>query len=331
MKVSKKQLGLLLITGAILIIAGGELFARYYLGLGTPPLSIADPQIEYLFKPDQDVYRFRNHFFTNHYGMRSNAFPEKREGHELRVMIFGDSVLNGGNLTDQTDLATNILQKNLTELTANNIVVGNISAGSWGPGNWLAYVKKYGFFDADIVILVISSHDYADNPTFEPLNQNTHPTERPFSALTEGITRYLPRYLPYFASSKSAKETDHFVEPTTEQVTKGLEDLKSFLDLAKNSAKSVLVFQYWERDEINKGKAKPGNERIRDLCESMGISPIELEPYFKKSIGSGKNPYRDNIHPNQAGQQLIAKAILENLPDNAMHTDGNSAALHPCR
>lgn len=330
MKVSKKRLAWLLIA-TIIIAAGGELFARYYLGLGTPPLSLADPQIEYMFKPDQDIYRFGNHFFTNHYGMRSNTFPSKREGHELRVMVFGDSVLNGGSLTDQGDLATNVLQKSLSELTPNNVVVGHISAGSWGPGNWLAYVKKYGFFDADIVVLVISSHDYADNPTFEPLNPNTHPTERPFSAITEGVTRYLPRYLPRFASGKSIKEIDHFLEPATEQVLKGLDDLKTFLKLAKISAKSVLVFQHWEREEINKGKVKPGNPRIRELCESMGISPIQLEPYFKQSIEAGNNPYRDNIHPNQIGQLLIAKAILENLPNNAIHTDGDSAALHPRR
>ena len=312
MKVIKKRLGWLLLV-AILVVAGGELFARYYLGLGTPPLSVADPQIEYLFKPDQDVMRFGNHFLINHYGMRSNAFAAKQEGRELRVMVFGDSVLNGGNLTDQTDLATNILQNNLTELTGNNVVVGNISAGSWGPGNWLAYVQKYGLFDADIVLLVISSHDYADNPTFEPLNPNTHPTERPLSALTEGIMRYLPRYLPHFSRSEN-KGTDHFVDPA-EQLSKGIEDLRSFLSLAKNGAKSVLVFQHWERDEINAGEAKQGNERIRSLCESMGISSISLEPYFKNAIENGQNPYRDNIHPNQTGQQLIARAILENMPN----------------
>jgi hypothetical protein len=263
--------------------------------------------------------------------MRSNPFPKKREGNELRIMVFGDSVLNGGNLTDHADLATTLIKKRLAKFTSRNVVVGNISAGSWGPGNWLAYANKYGFFDADIVVLVISSHDYADNPTFQPLNPNTHPTSRPFLALTEGITRYLPRYLPHFASSENTKEADHFSEPASEEISKGLEDLKKFLVMAKNSAKFVLVLQHWERDEINKNEAKPGNARIHDLCESIGIIPIQLESYLKESIKGGKNPYRDNIHQNQIGQELIANAILKNLPNNAMHTDGDSAALHPRR
>ena len=39
----------------LLVVIAGELAARLLLGLGTPPLSMADPEIEYLFKPNQDV------------------------------------------------------------------------------------------------------------------------------------------------------------------------------------------------------------------------------------------------------------------------------------
>lgn len=43
------------IASIVAIVVGGEVFARLYLGLGTPPLSISHPAIEYMFKPNQDV------------------------------------------------------------------------------------------------------------------------------------------------------------------------------------------------------------------------------------------------------------------------------------
>ena len=292
----------------------GELFARYYLGLGTPPLSVPLPGIEYMFKPNQDLYRFGNHFIVNQYGMRTEPFAAKKENGEFRIMVFGDSVLNGGNQTDQSDLATTIVRNRLAEAGYKNVVVGNISAGGWGPGNWLAYAKEYGFFGADVVCLVISSHDYADNPTFQPLNKNTHPTEKPISALLEGVERYLPRYFPHAGTSKESVEKNRFSpEADEEEVQRALKDLKSFLELATKQSRTVLVLQHLERSEIDRRSPNPGFHRIKAACGELAIVPVSLEPYFRRSIESGVNPYRDNIHPNKAGQQLIAEAILTNI------------------
>jgi hypothetical protein len=302
----------------VLFITTGEIFARYYLGLGTPPLSVAHPRIEYMYKPNQDVYRFGHHFIVNQYGMRSTPFSTKKSVNELRVMVVGDSVVNGGNPTDHTELATSILKDKLAKIVRQNVVVGNISAGSWGPGNWLAYAKEYGFFDADIVVLVISSHDYNDNPSFAPLNHKTHPTEEPKSALIEGFEIYLPRYIPQMASSTSLieayKGTQHEDKNAEKEVEKGLGDLKSFLELAKSNSKTVLVFQHYEKPELESRHPKPGYQLIKATCDKMGIIPSSLEPYFRRSIESGVDPYRDFIHPNQTGQKLIAEAILAKIP-----------------
>ncbi len=301
----------------LLSIISGELFARYYFGLGHPPLFVKHPTIEYLHKKNQDLYRFHNHIIVNQYGMRTIPFERQKTKGEVRLMVFGDSVINGGGLTDHSDLATSLIQENIIKAGHQKAIVGNISAGSWGPGNWLAYTKEYGFFDADIVVLVLSSHDYADSPDFHPLNKYTHPTKSPVSALYEGLDKYLPRYLPQFGINQHTTETDHPSDVINEaSAQQALEDLNSFLKLAKRNSKAVLVFQHVEKLEIEKDTKNIGFQHIREACNQLNIRPISLEPYFRKSIQHGNNPFRDNIHPNKAGQRLIAEAIIANLPPN---------------
>lgn len=301
---------------SIVIFLSGEMFARYYIGLGSPPLSITHPRIEYLFKPDQELSRFGNHIIINQYGMRTEAFSSKKEKREHRIMVFGDSVVNGGNQTDHYALATTLLREQLQSKTHKEVIVGNVSAGSWGPGNWLAYVQEYGFFDADAVVLVVSSHDYADNPSFGPLNKDTHPTYKPVFALSEGLGRYLPRYIPQIGKKQEKAEKDRFsLEVSEKDVLKGLEDLRCFLELAKQNSQTVVVLQHWEESEVKDHKPKHGYYRIKEVCDQLRIPVSSLEPYFRQSINAGANPYRDNIHPNKVGQQLVAQAIIENLPD----------------
>ncbi len=312
------------IATIIITFLCGEIFARYYLGLGSPPLFIPHQKIEYMYKPNQNVYRFGNHFIINQYGMRTPPFSIKKKNNEYRIMVFGDSILNGGNLTDHADLATNILMKKLNRLDSTNIIIGNISAGSWGPGNWLAYAMEYGFFEAEVIVLVISSHDYVDTPTFHALDEN-HPTEQPVSALLEGLIRYLPRYITLAGTDNiNTTPLDQFVASANElDEKKALSDLKKFLTLAKNNSNRVIVLQHWEKAEIKQGFANAGNKKIRAICKQAGILPVSLEPYFRQSIEKNITPYRDYIHPNLTGQKLIAEAILENISNNSLLKKSN--------
>jgi len=314
MKKFIKYAGLTFLLVAVACLAG-EWAARSILGLGTPPLSIAHPRIEYMFKPDQDVLRFGHRLLINHYGMRSEPFAARHGKNEFRVMVFGDSVVFGGAQTDQADLATTLLRKKLAAEMGKDVVVGNISAGGWGACHWLAYAQEYGFFAADVVILVISSHDYADNRTFQPLDKLAQPTEPPVSALLEGIERYLPRYLPKFLTSGSETqlETDHFQEPPEPNIERGLRDLRQFLVLAREHAGQVVVFQHWEQSEIRQGNARAGNQRIGEICASLNIPTIQLAPYYSQAIQQGENPYRDNIHLNALGQRIMAEAFYDFL------------------
>lgn len=310
----------LLWAGTVLIglFAAGEIFARFGLGLGDPPLSDAHPRIEYLFKPEQDSRRFGNQVFINAYGMRSPDFALAKEPDELRVLVFGDSVLNGGNLSDQSELATSLLAWRLSALHNGPVTVGNVSAGSWGPGNWLGYAQTYGLFNADAVLLVASSHDIGDNPQYLPLNPHTHPQRRPVSALVEGMTRYLPRYLPAFlekpsaGAEKQARSSDASDEAErADAIARGTQDLQAFLELALAQAPTA-VLQHPTRLELRDG-AEPGCTQIAEAAAEAGAEVIALDPYLNTTIAKGTLPYRDDIHINTAGQNALAAALFDAL------------------
>lgn len=115
--------------------------------------------------PNQDGYRFGNHYHYNSYSQRS----EEPDTTKQIVLGLGDSVIFGGVQTDQDSLATT----RFTQETG--IQMLNISAGSWGPDNCAAYLKEKGLFHAKAMFLLVSSHDAHDNMTFEPV-VGVHPS-----------------------------------------------------------------------------------------------------------------------------------------------------------
>jgi hypothetical protein len=301
-----------LLIAVIALLAGGELFARYYVGLGDPPLSQTHPTIEYYFKPHQNVRRFGNVFRTNRYGMRSDDFPpQKRTPDELRVMVYGDSVVNGGNLTDHSRLATTYLQNRLANELRRPVFVGNISAGSWGPPNELAYLRQFGFLDADIVVLVLSSSDYDDAPTFEPLNPLTHPTQAPVSALWEGITRYLPRYINGTMINESGTVPDVQQVPNKADVEASLSAEREFLETAKTHGVKVLLVQHWTESELRSRHPLQGHTEIRRIATEAAVPISDDADKLQAHLDAGKTPFRDDIHLNDEGQLALAELLLE--------------------
>ena len=306
----RRRLVILAVLVVVFLVAG-ELVARFAFGLGDPPLLMADPQIEYLFRPNQDCRRFGNRVHYNAYSMRSDDFPAgKTNPAELRVMVIGDSIINGGNTTDQANLATTLLGPMLSTQLNRPVVVGNISAGSWGPSNELAYVKKYGLFDADVVAIVVSSHDAADVPTFGPFAGET---EKPVSALAEGLSRYSFGDLMHWLQGAPPAADAGTPAPTpatlpADDVRRSLLDFRELIGTARSKGAKVLVFQHLEQHEAQ-NVPEEGYLFLKSAAEEAGASVIALGPAFAAQLKSGVSPYRDSIHPSEIGQKLLAAAL----------------------
>ncbi|MDM7948604.1 hypothetical protein [Hydrogenophaga sp.] len=305
-------------ASAVLLAAalaiGSEVLTRWVLGLGTPPLYEADAGYEYRLRPDQDLYRFGNHILVNRWGMRSEDFGKtKANPSERRIMVFGDSVVNGGSEIGHEALATTQLRQELQTTLARPVTVGNISAGSWGPGNWLAYATRFGFFQADLVILVVGSGDARDNPAFAPLTIN-QPTHKPALALEEAVTRYLPRYLPENLArmvsgqpeSPPANQTSALASGP-DPIEQGLDDLRRFLTLARSEGRQVVVLHHPDRSETETGRMAAGHAEIAALVEGMGLPWIGLRDSYRQT---DQPVYRDAVHLSAAGQRTLARELL---------------------
>ncbi|MDB5290512.1 MAG: hypothetical protein JWL69_1753 [Phycisphaerales bacterium] len=271
---------------------------------------MADPQMEYLFKPSRTYHRFGHRISYNAYSMRCDDFPpRKSRPDELRVMVIGDSIVNGGVHVDQADVFTSLLQRRLGQDLNRPVVVGNISAGSWGPPNELAYIKKFGLFDADVVVLVLNSDDYHDLPTFTPVvgvNPN-FPDHAPVSALQEAIVRGVHNYLPslYPASPSDAPEP----AATPEVVGQCLDAEREIFRVARAGGAAVILMQYQAADEMGDAR-EPGYAEIEAVARECGVPIIETGPAFTAAQASGTRVFRDAIHSTSAGHKIMADLLL---------------------
>ena len=307
----------------VILLIAAELFARHYLGLGDPPLWIEHPEIEYMAMPSRTYHRYGNIVTYNAYSMRNDEFSRHKEDpRELRVMCLGDSVINGGSHVDQADLLTARLKTRLVKALERPATVGNISAGSWGPGNLLAYVKTFGLFDADILVLVLSSHDHTDHPTFEPVVgvERRMPDRTPLFALSEVTHRFLPIYFGW------AKDEEDDIEERSdaEKVRKTLASLREIIYTAHETGATVIVLQHPKYEEVL-GEELPGHRVLSNVARSMGIEPIQAATAFRDALeedalirkglqeGESTMPYRDRIHPNQVGHRILADLLFDEI------------------
>ncbi len=313
----------------LVLLIAAEVFLRVRYGLGDPPLSIADREIEYLFAPNQEVRRLGNRIHYNAHSMRADDFPKhKADPRELRVLAIGDSVLNGGAQTDQANLATSILQRRLTDALGRPVVVGNVSAASWGPINQAAYVKRFGLFDADVLLIIISSHDYADFPTPEQEVgvQLGLPDRKPLLALQEVLIRYVwPRISGMTADATVPDERP----PEQTHVDASLSALREMIDRARSSGAAVVVAQHWDLDEQSGKPMGPGHEMIRKLATDLGATVVQLGPAFRAAREAGEEPMRDVIHPNTSGQRVIAEGLFDVLFEVLSRRSENAPATQP--
>jgi len=294
----------------LIVLIGMELFARFYLGLGSPPLYIEDKNYEYIYAPNQHLKRFGNRISTNEFSMRSKPLSKKDK---IRILKIGDSIINGGAQTDQDSLASSILEAQLSTFFHNSIRVLNVGANSWGPDNAFEYVKKNGNFNASKIILVFSSHDLHDLMHHQKVvgKYTAWPDKKPFCALSDGFFKY---FMPLLKSKliKNYNEYDEFENSKlANEINSGWE---SFFNYSKEHNIELLVYLHPTKQEVLSAEYDNNGKQLIHLFETNHINYV---------LGLNNNLdatcYRDFIHLNNKGQKKMAEQLYPYLQQHVQN------------
>jgi len=308
---SKIKFAFLLLALALI---STELFCRLVVGLGDPPLYQADAVMEYLLQPSRTYYRFHNRFSVNRYSMRADDFPpQKSSSNELRVMVIGDSVVYGGVRVDQDDVDTELLKRNLRRQLGHPVVVGNASAKSWGPPNELAYLQRYGTLDADVVILELSSHDYADAPTFVPVVgiSADYPDKKPWLALADLFHTYiLPRYFHSGVTPAGIDRTMINTAQSERDIAECRIAERDLFRLARAHHAKVALVQHLSLPELT-GVYQAGYAANQQVAKEENVRYVDDADELRSELKSGHSPFYsgDPLHPNRLGQEVLSHAL----------------------
>ena len=302
------------------IVIGGlvlvESSLRLLLGLGNPPLYVGDPDIGYLLAPNQRVRRLGNRIWVNQYSMRSASFAQKRPDSTLRVFLLGDSVANGAWWTDQDKTISALMKRQMESAVTQRVEVLNASANSWGPRNELAYLHRFGTFEAQVIVLLINTDDlFATAPTALPVGRDrNYPDQKPPFALAELWGRWQREPVPGMAQI-NAEGGD--------RVGLNLKAIEEIGAIATdNQAQFLLALTPLLRElDAPRDYELKARLRLQEFATAQTLHYLDFLPLFEE-FEQPKALYRDHIHLSPQGNQLVSETLSHYLilPEAATQT-----------
>ncbi len=340
---------LVAIAAALLLILLLELALRVIFGFGAPLLYVPDEDIGYLLAPNQTTRRFGNQIAINRYSMRSPPIQPQRSPSTLRLLMLGDSILNGGWWTDQAETISALLQRQLQNTIAlanpppeepthhqtgtvgplatsgafEQVEVLNASANSWGPRNELAYLETFGSFEAQAIILIINTDDlFSAAPTAAGVGRDrSYPNRLPPFALAEIVSRYLLPRLPGYQDSDWPSPQPESGDP----VDYNLDAIQQLSHLAQQvKAHFLLAMTPLLREIGNPGPRdyeRRARQQLNQWVQTAAIPYIDFLPRFNQSEQPGAL-YRDHIHLSAQGNRQVSQAIFDAIRFQVLEVRG---------
>ncbi len=282
-----------------------------FLGLHTPVLY---ERTSFGFRPvpNQDIRRFGNHIYYDPIGLRSTPVGTSPAAGSLRLLFLGDSVINGGAMTDQADTLPFRLQRMMSERGVTTEVL-NASSPGWAIGNEAGWLNRYGTLGAKYLVLTLNSFDLFQMPA--PASTVGHhpsfPDKAPWLGVQELLTRYIvPQMLGRVQPADPGVDIGSVSIDNTRAI---LGDLRWILLRARHQqTEPVVVFvEPVGAMSMNDSTARAAKGMILELLKQLAVTTIETAQVIESAGGSAL--FRDGLHPNSQGNEIIASILARHL------------------
>lgn len=304
-----------------ILTGASELVLRFGFGLGHPPLMLADPQLGYRFQPNQTLRRFGKRIEYNQYSQRSEPIQGQKPPQTLRLLMVGDSILNGGSPTDQMQTITELFESQI-KAQGHKAEVLNASAGSWGLGNHLAYLRQFGILNSDAVILEIGSHDLTQpTSTSDRVGQDpNYPDHPPALAMQEAWTRYLwPKVAGNLGinggNPDPRSDIPSMVIDSQQQFQQNQRSLAAAIALIRQQQIPVFVLFVPELGNLVPRSLPPEDKAaFLQQLQALQVPVIDVQTAWSRLPPPTLQTYfRDGLHLTVTGHQAIADLLFQQL------------------
>jgi GDSL-like Lipase/Acylhydrolase family len=307
----------------LVLLLGVELALRWFYGFGNPLTYEADSEIGYLLTPNQQTRRFGNRIAINQYSMRSDRITPQRPDNTIRIMLVGDSVANGGWWTDQSNTISEMLREMVQKtqlggsataapahpIAVMSVEVLNASANSWSPRSEMAYLKRFGLFESQILVLIINTDDlFATAPSALVVGHDrNYPAVKPWGAIAEVTQRYLLP-APKLPAELQATQTEG-----GDRVGKVFDAIQQIQAMAKVSKARLLLVMTPLRREVEQSPRDyevEARSRLQGFTQQQQIDYIDCLSDFK-AVEQPQTLYHDHIHLSPTGNRLLSDRIQQ--------------------
>ena len=273
----------------------------------------------------------------NSKGLRDREHSYDKPPEVFRIVVLGTSYVFGAGGVEASDRFTDILER-----SAKNVEVINMGVPAYSTDQEYLYLKTEGLkYHPDLVIFSAVFGDY--NGSFSTINPAIGRPKGYFSLSGGRLVFHPPTFSGFYelaqrsyvlgladlALSKISgvyrkamrQRRDVLDLPTRFQVLKQL--YASAGDLCRQQGSEFVVVYFPFRGQNGKGAIQ---QVIDDLAATEGMKTFDLMDTMLQINATKPAYFAHDIHFNEYGHQVAAKALLDYLVNNALLNPATSQA-----